>query len=157
MFTTNDSADPIRVGFVCVENAGRSQIAAAVAETQLHVQSRTDVDVISGGTNPAEEIYSVVADVMAEKGYDLSNQSPQKITRETLRECDIVALMGCSLSAPDLPTGVVIRDWGFIDPADGDPETVWAISTEVEQRVIELIDDLPTQSEREDLTTAYSP
>jgi len=51
--------------------------------------------------------------------------------------------MGCSLSVEDLPVGVVVRDWGFIDPADSDVETVWAISTEIEQRVIELIDDLP--------------
>ena len=140
--------DSLLVGFVCVENAGRSQIAAAVAETQLQVQNRPDVDVVSGGTDPADEIHPAVIEVMAEKGYDLSEQTPQKISRDELAACDVVALMGCSLSTDDLPVGVVVQDWGFIDPARGDKETVWAISTEIEQRVIELLADLPLSEER---------
>lgn len=138
---------------MCVQNAGRSQIAAAVAETQLEVQNRTDIEVISGGTDPAAEIHPAVVTVMAEKGYDLSERSPRQITRKDLRACDVVALMGCSLSIDDLPVGVVVRDWGFIDPVHGDTETVWAISTEIEQQVIELIDDLPKPSERRRLNT----
>ncbi|WP_338738152.1 low molecular weight phosphatase family protein [Haloplanus salilacus] len=143
-----DSVDPLRLAFVCVENAGRSQIATAVAETQLRIQDRTDVEIRSGGTDPAGEIYPTVVDVMREKGYDLSTRTPTRISRETLGECDVVALMGCSLLVDDLPAGVVVRDWGFIDPADADVESVWAISTEIEQRVIELLADLPTEAER---------
>ena len=137
-------SDPLRIAFVCVENAGRSQIAAAVAKTQLRARGRTDVEVISGGTDPADEIFPTVVDVMAEKGYDLSSQTPQRVTTEELAHCDVVALMGCSISIDDLPLGVVTRDWGFIEPATSDPETVSALSTEIEQQVIELIDDLPS-------------
>ena len=145
--------DPLRVGFVCIENAGRSQIAAAVAETQLQARGRTDVEIISGGTDPVDEIYPAVVNVMGEKGYDLSTQEPQKITPEALAPCDVVALMGCSLSVADLPTGVVVRDWGFIDPATSNPEEVWALSTEIEHQVIELLDDLPSREERRERTT----
>lgn len=142
------SLDPLRVAFVCVENAGRSQIAAAVAETQLQVRDRPDVEVVSGGTDPADTIYPAVREVMEAKGYDLSGRTPTRITEETLQACDVVALMGCDLSAADLPPGTLVRDWGFIDPADTDLESVWAISTEIEQRVIELLEDLPTRTER---------
>lgn len=140
--------EPIRLGFVCVKNAGRSQIAGAVAETHLQVHGRSDVAVITGGTDPTDAIYPAVVEVMAEKGYDLSDRSPQKITQTELKTCDIVALMGCALSIDDLPTGVVVRDWDFIDPARDDIETVRAISTDIEQRVIELIVELPTPVER---------
>ncbi|SIS00750.1 arsenate-mycothiol transferase ArsC [Natronorubrum thiooxidans] len=142
-------ADRVRVGFVCVENAGRSQIAEAVAETQLQIRERDDIEIHSGGTDPADKLHPVVVDVMTEKGYDLSDQSPQKITRDELARFDIVALMGCALSVEDLPTGVVVRDWGFINPARGTHEEVRAISTEIEQRVIELLDDLPTTEQRQ--------
>lgn len=115
-----------------MENAGRSQIAAAVAETQLEARGRTDVEIISGGTDPAEKIYPLVVDVVAEKGYDLSSRSPSEITQQELAQCDNVVLMGCSLPIDDLPTGVVVRDWEFIDPASSDREEVWALSTEIE-------------------------
>ena len=141
-------SEPLHVAFVCVENAGRSQIAAAVAETHLRVRDRSDIEIHSGGTDPADAIYPAVREVMTAKGYDLSDRSPTRITDETLQTCDVVALMGCDLSATDLPPGMLVRDWGFIDPADTDLESVWAISTEIEQRVIELIDDLPTPAER---------
>ena len=141
-------SEPLHVAFVCVENAGRSQIAAAVAETHLRVRDRSDIAIPSGGTDPADAIYPAVRKVMTAKGYDLSDRSPTRITDETLQTCDVVALMGCDLSATDLPPGMLVRDWGFIDPADTDLESVWAISTEIEQRVIELIDDLPTPAER---------
>ncbi|MFP4217585.1 MAG: low molecular weight phosphatase family protein [Salinarchaeum sp.] len=141
-------SEPLHVAFVCVENAGRSQIAAAVAETHLRVRDRSDIEIHSGGTDPADAIYPAVSEVMTAKGYDLSDRSPTRITDKTLQICDVVALMGCDLSATDLPPGTLVRDWGFIDPADTDLESVWAISTEIEQRVIELIDDLPTPAER---------
>ncbi|QLH81970.1 low molecular weight phosphatase family protein [Halosimplex pelagicum] len=143
-----DTPDPLRLGFACVENAGRSQIAAALAETQVQVQNRSDVEIVSGGTGPAAAIHPTVIEVMSEKGYDLSDQSPEKITRDALEACDFVVLMGCALSIEDIPPGVVVRDWGFVDPVDADRESVWAISTEIEQQVIELFDELPTQAER---------
>jgi protein-tyrosine-phosphatase len=148
MASHTDTLDPLRLGFVCVENAGRSQIAAAVAETQVRVQNRNDIEVVSGGTDPAEAIHPTVVEVMAEKGYDLSDQSPTQITRDALEACDFVVLMGCALSVEDIPPGVIVRDWGFVDPVDGSLESAWAISTEIEQQVIELFDDLPTQAER---------
>jgi protein-tyrosine-phosphatase len=148
MKSSEDTLDPLRLGFVCVENAGRSQIAAALAETQIQVQNRADIEVISGGTDPADTIHPSVIEVMAEKGYDLSDRSPTLITPDVLKTCDFVVLVGCALSIEDVPPGVVVRDWGFVDPADGNLESVWAISTEIEQQVIELFDDLPTQAER---------
>ena len=139
---------PLRLGFVCVENAGRSQIAAALAETQVQVQKRSDIGIVSGGTDPAAAIHPTVREVMAEKGYDLSDRSPTKITRDALEAYDFVVLMGCTLSIEDIPPGVVVRDGGFVDSVDTDQESVWAISTEIEQQVVELFDDLPTQAER---------
>ncbi|WP_251330287.1 low molecular weight phosphatase family protein [Haloplanus pelagicus] len=146
-----DIPDPIRLGFVCVENAGRSQIAAALAETQVQVQNRSDIEVVSGGTDPADAIHPSVIEVMAEKGYDLSDRSPTKITRDALEACEFVVLMGCELSIEGIPPGVVVRDWGLVDPVGSDRESVWAISTEIEQQVIELFDDLPTRAERRTL------
>lgn len=140
--------DTLRLAFVCVENAGRSQIAAAFAETQTQIRNRPDVEVVSGGTNPAGAIHPAVVVVMGAKGYDLSERSPTRITRDTLEACDVVVLMGCALSVEDVPPGVVVRDWGFVDPVGADPESVWAISTEIEQQVIELFDDLPPRAAR---------
>ena len=57
MANQTDPVDPLRLAFVCVENAGRSQIAAAIAETQVRIQDRTDIEILSSGTDPAEEIY----------------------------------------------------------------------------------------------------
>ncbi|GAA0212723.1 arsenate-mycothiol transferase ArsC [Halobaculum roseum] len=148
MVSHTDTLGPLRLGFVCVQNAGRSQIAAALAETQVQVQMRSDIEIVSGGTDPAVAIHPTVIEVMSEKGYDLSDRSPTKITRESLEACDFIVLMGCALSIEDLPPGVVVRDWGFVDPVDSDRESVWAISTEIEQQVIELFDELPTQAER---------
>lgn len=107
-----DTPDPLRLGFVCVENAGRSQIAAALAETQLQVQKRSDIEVVSGGTDPADAIHPTVREVMAEKGYGLSDRSPMEITRDALEACDFVVLIGCVLSIKDIPPGVVVRDGG---------------------------------------------
>lgn len=148
MASHTDTFDSLRLGFVCVENAGRSQIAAALAETQIQVRNRADIEVVSGGTDPAEAIHPTVVEVMGEKGYDLSDRSPTQITRDELEACDFVVLMGCTLSIEDIPPGVIVRDWGFVDPVDADLESVRAISTEIEQQVIELFDDLPTQAER---------
>ena len=72
MTSQTDTVDPLHLAFVCVENAGRSQIAAAIAETQMQVQNRTDIEILSGGTDPAEKIYPNVLEVMHEKDYDLS-------------------------------------------------------------------------------------
>jgi protein-tyrosine-phosphatase len=148
MTSHTDTLTPLRLGFVCVENAGRSQIAAVLAETQIQVWKRDDIEVVSGGTDPAEAIHPTVVEVMGEKGYDLSDRSPTQITRDALEACDFVVLMGCTLSVEDIPPRVVVRDWGFVDPVDADLESVRAISTEIEQQVIELFDDLPTQAER---------
>ena len=155
MASHTDTPDPLRLGFVCVENAGRSQIAAALAETQVQVQKRSDIEVVSGGTDPADAIHPTIREVMAEKGYNLSDRSPTEITRDALAACDFVVSMGCELSIEDIPPGVVVRDWGFVDPVDADRESVWAISAEIEQQVIELFDELPTQAARRTNDTIY--
>lgn len=153
MTHSTNALDPLHLAFICEANAGRSQIAAAVAETQLQLQNRANIEILSGGTNPADEIYPVVVEVMREKGYDLSRRTPTQISRETVKQCDVVVLMGCSLSVEELPVGVIVRDWGFIDPADADRASVMALSTEIEQQVIELLDDLPSDADRLSYTT----
>lgn len=76
MESHTDTLDPLRFGFVCVDNACRSQIAAAPAETQLQVRNRADIEVVSGGTDPAEAIRMSIIEVMREKGDDPSDRSP---------------------------------------------------------------------------------
>jgi len=129
------------VAFVCVQNAGRSQMATAFAERERDRRGLEDaVTVHSGGTDPAEEIHPVVREAMAEEGFDLSETAPQEISTATLDECEYVATMGCSTLS--LGADVDARDWALPDPHGEDVERVREIRAEVETRVRELFDDV---------------
>ncbi|SEA08045.1 Protein-tyrosine-phosphatase [Haloplanus vescus] len=131
---------PTRLGFVCVQNAGRSQMATAFAERERERRG-LDVEILTGGTHPADHVHDVVVDAMREIGVDISGRTPREITDDELRSCDHVATMGCStLDLGDVDT--VVRDWALDDPDGSDPERVREIRDEVERRVVALFDDI---------------
>jgi len=156
MTAIENPADPdLRVAFVCVQNAGRSQMSAAIAERVRSERGLEDrVAILTGGTHPADAVHSVVIEVMDEQGVDLSGRTPRKVSTAELETCRFVATMGCStleLAAGDsgvdgdaAHAGVrtEVRDWALDDP-DGQPiERVREICAEIEARVEALFDEI---------------
>jgi protein-tyrosine-phosphatase len=143
MPTDTDSTDRIRIAFMCVQNAGRSQMSTAFAERERERRGLDDeVDLLTGGTDPADCVHEEVIDAMADAGFDLSDRTPQEIALEDLRSCDYVATMGCStLEVGEVGGDVDVRDWGLDDPDGGDPERVREIRDEIERRVVALFDE----------------
>ncbi|ELY53198.1 arsenate-mycothiol transferase ArsC [Natronolimnohabitans innermongolicus] len=134
----------MNVAFVCVQNAGRSQMAAAFAERErVNRTLEGEITVVTGGTQPAERVHEEVIDVMAEREIDLSERTPREITPEELRDCDYVVTMGCSAEGvcPATWSGEN-RDWGLEDPHGTGRETVREIRDEIETRVRDLFDEL---------------
>ncbi|SEW20983.1 arsenate-mycothiol transferase ArsC [Halobacterium jilantaiense] len=131
------------LAFVCVQNAGRSQMAAVFAEREAERRGLGDrVEVLTGGTRPADSVHDAVRDAMADAGFDLSDRQPREVDRETLGNCDYVATMGCSTLDLGAVAGVDVRDWALADPDGADAETVREIRDEVERRVVALFDEL---------------
>ena len=139
--TTADSPDSPRrvpeVLFVCVHNAGRSQMAAGLLDH--HAAGR--VHVRSAGSAPAGEINPAVAEVMAEVGLDLSKKFPKPLTDDVVQAADVVITMGCSDACPVYP-GKRYLDWELTDPADLTVEEVRPIRDEIDRRVRALLDEL---------------
>lgn len=136
----------MKVAFVCVQNAGRSQMAAAFAERERDIRDQNEsIDIVTGGTQPAHSVHEEVIEVMQEAGIDLSDQIPQEITPEELQDCDYVIRMGCSAEGvcPATWNGEN-RDWGLEDPPGKDLEAVREIRDEIEMRVKALFDELTT-------------
>lgn len=135
---------PPRIAFVCVQNAGRSQIAYAFAERELEARNlEGDVELLTGGTRPADRVHPEVVEAMDDVGIDVADRSPREVSVEELQGCEYVITMGCS--AEDVcPAGWVgdARDWDLDDPDGRSPETVAAIRDEIERRVSELFDEL---------------
>ena len=129
--------------FVCVHNAGRSQMAAAF----LSVHGQDRVVVRSAGTAPAESINPAVVEAMAERGIDLlaGGATPKKLEEAAVRASDVVITMGCGDECPFFP-GVSYRDWVLEDPAGQGLEAVRPIRDEIERRVLELLDELVAPS-----------
>jgi protein-tyrosine-phosphatase len=123
--------------FVCVHNAGRSQMAAGL----LKLRSQGRIHVRSAGSTPAEEINPAVVDVMQELGIDLSEKFPKPLTDEVVRAADVVITMGCGDACPVYP-GKKYEDWELDDPAGQDLETVRRIRDELDERVQSLIGEL---------------
>ena len=136
-------SDEVRVAFVCVQNAGRSQIATAFAERERDEREAEWVGIVTGGTDPADRVHEGVVKVMGEEGFDLSDRTPREVTREELQACDYVITMGCSAEdvCPATWSGEN-RDWGLEDPDGRDPDAVRAIRDDVEARVEALFDEL---------------
>lgn len=135
------SDDQIRIGFVCVQNAGRSQMSRAFAEREREECGLTEtVDVVTGGTRPADHVHEEVVTVMDEGGFDLSDREPREISTAELDSCTYVVTMGCSTL--DLDASVEVRDWALKDPDGQDLDTVRAIRDDIEERVSALFDEL---------------
>jgi arsenate reductase len=123
--------------FVCVHNAGRSQMAAAL----LAHNARGAVDVRSAGSAPAESINPAVREAMAEIGLDLSREFPKKLTTDAVEAADVVITMGCGDACPVFP-GKRYLDWQLEDPAGKGVEDVRPIRDEIDRRVRELLTEL---------------
>lgn len=143
MTTNETSSDSIRIAFMCVRNAGRSQMSTAFAERERGRRELEDrVEILTGGTDPADAVHEEVIEVTNEVGFDLSDRTPREITVEELRSCDTVATMGCStLEVGEVGGDVDIRDWALEDPDGRDLERVREIRDEIERRVVALFDE----------------
>ena len=126
-----------QVLFVCVHNAGRSQMAAAL----LDLRSGGRIDVRSAGSAPADELNPVVVAVMAELGLDLSREFPKPLTDSAVQAADVVVTMGCGDACPIFP-GQRYEEWTLDDPAGQDVETVRRIRDEIDGRVQRLTGEL---------------
>jgi len=123
--------------FVCVHNAGRSQMAAGLlaqlAAGRVHIRT--------AGSDPADEINPAVVEAMAEVGVDLSKEFPKPLTDEVVKAADAVITMGCGDACPIYP-GKRYEDWELEDPAGKDVETVRRIRDEIGERVRSLLEEL---------------
>ena len=120
--------------FVCVRNAGRSQVAAAMTQDL----SKGAVSVRSAGSTPAEEIHPNVVEAMDEIGIDLAREFPKPLTDEVVQAADVVITMGCGDACPVYP-GKHYEDWEIADPAGQSIEAVREIREEIRGRVENLI------------------
>ena len=127
--------------FLCVHNAGRSQMAAAY----LRRLAGDRVDVLSGGSDPGIEVNPAAAAVMAEVGIDMSTERPKPWTDETVRAADVIVTMGCGDACPIVP-GTRYEDWELDDPAGQPIEVVRAIRDDIRGRVEQLIASLEPAS-----------
>jgi arsenate reductase len=123
--------------FVCVHNAGRSQMAAGL----LKLRSGGRIDVRSAGSAPADEINPNVVLAMEELGVDMGEEFPKPLTDEAVRAADVVITMGCGDACPIYP-GKKYADWELDDPAGQDLETVRRIRDELDRRVQALTAEL---------------
>jgi arsenate reductase (thioredoxin) len=123
--------------FVCVQNAGRSQMAAGL----LKLRSEGRINVRSAGSTPGEEINPNAMLALEELGVDMSEAFPKPLTDEVVRAADVVITMGCGDACPIYP-GKKYEDWVLDDPAEQDLETVRRIRDEIDERVQKLIEEL---------------
>lgn len=129
--------DQPEILFVCVHNAGRSQMAAALLDHRAGGRVR----VRSAGTAPAEEINPSVVAAMAEVGLDVTKALPKRLTDEMTQDADVVVLMGCGDACPVYP-GKRYLDWDLPDPAGKSVEEVRPIRDEIDRRVQQLVEEL---------------
>lgn len=130
-------SDVPEVLFVCVHNAGRSQMAAALLD---HIAGDR-VRVRSAGSDPADTLNPAVVEVMKEVSLDLSQELPKPLTDDAARAADVVVTMGCGDACPFYP-GKRYEDWQLDDPAGKSVEQVRAIRDEIRRRVVALLAEL---------------
>ena len=123
--------------FVCVHNAGRSQMAAGL----LQHLAGDRIEVRSAGTQPADQINPAAVAAMAEIGIDITAATPKVLTGEAVESSDVVITMGCGDTCPYFP-GVSYRDWKLDDPAGQPVEVVRRIRDDIAERERALIDEL---------------
>jgi protein-tyrosine-phosphatase len=131
-----DQARP-SVLYVCVHNAGRSQMAAAYT----HHLSGGAIEVRSAGSAPADQVNPAVRDAMLEDGIDISAEKPKILTTEAVQASDVVITMGCGDTCPIYP-GKRYEDWTLDDPAGQGLDAVRPIRDEIRKRVQALVDEL---------------
>jgi len=129
--------DPVEVLFVCVHNAGRSQMAAGL----LKLRSEGRIQVRSAGSAPAEEINPNAVVALEELGVDMGEAFPKPVTDDVVRAADVVITMGCGDACPIYP-GKRYEDWDLDDPSGQDLDTVRRIRDELDRRVQRLIAEL---------------
>jgi arsenate reductase (thioredoxin) len=129
--------DTPSVLFVCVHNAGRSQMAAG----WLRHHAGDAIEVRSAGSDPAEVINPVAVEAMREVGIDITDQTPKKLEYAAAQTADVIITMGCGDACPVLP-GKRYEDWKLDDPAGRDIQTVRRIRDDIGDRVRRLVDDL---------------
>jgi arsenate reductase (thioredoxin) len=137
------ASDVPEVLFVCVQNAGRSQMAAAL----LNVEAKGRIHVRSAGSMPAAHLDPAVVTVMSEMGLDLSRNYPKPLTDDVVRASDVVITMGCGDSCPIYP-GKHYEDWNLPDPAEQPLDTVREIRDQIHDRVKTLVQSLTKETTR---------
>jgi len=127
--------------FVCIHNAGRSQMAAGY----LRALAGDRVEVRSAGSEPKDQINPVAVQVMAEDGIDITREAPKVLTTEAVKESDVVITMGCGDACPIFP-GKRYEDWELTDPAGRPAEEVRPIRDDIKARVSALLEELAPAS-----------
>jgi arsenate reductase len=130
-------SDQATVLFVCVHNAGRSQMAAGF----LRTLGGDLVQVLSAGSAPGQTVNPVAVEAMAEEGIDISGAIPALLTTDAVRESDVVITMGCGDACPVFP-GKRYEDWVLEDPAGQGIEVVRRIRDEIRNRIVRLLGEL---------------
>ena len=133
----HDMSDKPTVLFVCVHNAGRSQMAAGY----LRAMGGDAINVLSAGSAPGDTVNPIAVEAMAEEGIDISAAIPTMLTIDSVHEADVVITMGCGDACPVFP-GKRYEDWVLDDPAGQGIESVRIIRDEIRMRVEELIEGL---------------
>ncbi|MGG7101801.1 arsenate reductase ArsC [Rhodococcus sp. 24CO] len=133
-------SDKPSVLFVCVHNAGRSQMAAGF----LNHLAADAIEVRSAGSAPAESVNSAAVEAMAELGIDISDQTPKILTADAVQNSDVVITMGCGDTCPVFP-GTTYRDWVLDDPAGAGIDAVRPIRDKIKAHVQALVDELTAQ------------
>ena len=129
--------------FVCVHNAGRSQMAAAY----LSRLGGSAVEVRSAGSQPVDQVNPAAVAAMAEEGIDIAGAQPKVLTDDAVRESDVVVTMGCGDECPFFP-GKRYEDWVLDDPAGQDLDVVRRVRDEIRARVEALVESLDPQRAR---------
>ncbi|WP_349826992.1 arsenate reductase ArsC [Brevibacterium litoralis] len=127
--------------FVCVHNAGRSQMAAGF----LQHLSGDRIDVLSAGSEPKDSVNPVAVEAMAELGIDIAANTPKVLTTEAVQESDVVITMGCGDACPIFP-GKRYEDWALTDPAGQGIEVVRGVRDDIRVRIETLIGELAPAS-----------
>jgi arsenate reductase len=127
----------MNVLFVCLQNAGRSQMSAALFGRAAEGRHNAE----SAGTTPADHVHPEVVEVMQELGFDLSHNKPQKLTDDLAQRADVVVTMGCGDACPYIP-GKRYIDWTLTDPKDLPLAEVRAIRDDINNRVVALVREL---------------
>jgi arsenate reductase (thioredoxin) len=123
--------------FVCLQNAGRSQMSAVLFERAAGDRHRA----LSAGTTPADRVHPEVVEVMRELGIDLASRIPQGLTHDLAEQADVIVTMGCGDQCPYIP-GKRYVDWELADPAGRPPDEVRATRDEIGRRVEALVAEL---------------